>query len=112
MKTEYNASTTNYPGCGYRSINQYKSSSFQGPGYADAVNSHAGHYIVPDINPVLSYDTLVKGHSTNGYATIASAYGPDAQDCCPKYKKMSCSAEQAPCVQCTQVQSASYSSCQ
>jgi len=105
MKTEYTASTTNYPGCGYSSINAYQSSSFHGPGYADAVNVSAGYYIVPDINPVLSYDTLVKGNSCNGYASITSAYGVNAENCCPPYKKICCN-DPVPCAPCAPVQSA------
>ena len=91
MQSEYNASTTNYHGSGYSSINHYNS-SFEGPGYQNALNNTGNGYVVPDLNSVLNYNTLVKGNSPNGYANIQSAYGLNAENCCPKYKKSACNA--------------------
>jgi len=77
----------------------------QGPSYYDVKNAASGYYVVPDINPVLSYDTLVKGNSCNGYANITSAYGIGAENCCPGYKKMCC-APPIPCAPCAPVKAA------
>lgn len=100
---DYLASTTNYPSCAYSSIEPYNSTGWQGPPSCAPIQS--GYYIVPDINPVLSYDTLVKGASCNGYASIVSAYGVGAENCCPGYKKMCC-ANPIPCAPCAPVMAA------
>lgn len=79
---EYNNSTTNYPGCAYSNVKNYQSSANASQGKL------ANYFVVHDVNPVLSYDTLVKGHSTNGYATIQSAYGDCYNAPAAAYKKI------------------------
>lgn len=99
---EYTASTTNGPSCGYTTLNSYNGpSSTMGNTYglASPLPKVTGcTYIVPAWPYKLSYDTLTKGGSCNGYANIQQAYGVGADQCCPKY--VASAVPDIPCVPC------------
>lgn len=89
---EYKNVTTNYPPAAYFAMN---------------TKMPAGEYIIPNINPVLPYDTLVKGNSWNGYANIITAYGADAQNCYPTYSRVNCNGDSV-CPSCVPANQSRY----
>jgi hypothetical protein len=73
----------------YNTINTYNNgiNGFSPP-VPDSTSS--GFYVVPTWNYRPTYDTLIKGNSFNGYASITSAYGKNAENCSPQYVKKNC----------------------
>lgn len=84
----YQSSTVNSTPSSYSKLSSYNR-GMQGIQPVLPANTTSGFYVVPDWPHVLSYDTLTKS-GENGYASIQSAYGSGAQNCCPRYKKVPC----------------------
>ena len=86
---EYSASVVGGPGCSYSNLNKYNAvNASMSPPVPSSVVS--GYYVVPNWNPVLSYDTLVKGSCCSSYPSIVSAYGEGAECCQTPYTKICC----------------------
>jgi hypothetical protein len=93
-----NRSTVYGNSCSYNNLMSYNN-GIQGLKPAVPTSTVSGTYVVPGWNHVLSYDTLTKGNSCGGYASIVSAYGEGAQDCCPAYGAATCDTVSS-CVPC------------
>lgn len=91
MKTsqESYSGTVNNKGNTYVTLSTYNQGN---PGMSPPVpkTTESGYYVVPTWEHKLSLDTLQKGDTGTGYASIIGAYGESAGDCNTQYEKKSC----------------------
>ena len=93
----YQSSTVNSAPSTYSNLSTYNT-GMQGIQPVVPATTTSGFYVVPDWPYKLTYDTLSKNGS-GGYASIQSAYGIGAENCCPRYKQVPCNQApaMAPC---------------
>ena len=87
MSNEYSNTFTS-GSCNYASLNSYNQGT-EGTNPPIPATTTAGYYVVPAWSYRPPYDTLVKG-GTNGYASVTSGYGKNAEKCNPTFVRRDC----------------------
>ena len=118
--SEYPGAGPNGPSCSYATLNSYNGGSnamansfalmnpprnSQAQLQAQGFDASCCSYVVPAWAYRPTYDSLQMGSGCGGYASIISAYGVGAENCCPKYTISNvadipcrpCAADTAPC---------------
>ena len=86
---EYDGPMVNAMACSYAKLDNYNQGTpSMSPPVPDYAKSVIGFNMVPvGMNPK---PDLTHGGSCSGYANIVSAYGKNADNCAPKYRKRDC----------------------